>query len=89
VASLAESLDDVDYQLRSLAELWSFHFGSGQYPTALSLAQRFCTLATNRSDPDDRLIGERLIGVTESHLGDLCLPIMPSERSADGDRRAK
>jgi predicted ATPase/DNA-binding winged helix-turn-helix (wHTH) protein len=67
---LAESLDDVDYQLRSLAELWSFHFGSGQYPTALSLAQRFCTLAANRSDPGDRLIGEHMIGISQHYLGD-------------------
>jgi predicted ATPase/DNA-binding winged helix-turn-helix (wHTH) protein len=67
---LAENLDDVDYQLRSLAELWSFHFGSGQYPAALSLAQRFCTLAANRSDAGDRLIGEHMIGISQHYLGD-------------------
>jgi predicted ATPase/DNA-binding winged helix-turn-helix (wHTH) protein len=67
---LAENLDDVDYQLRSLAELWSFHFGSGQYPSALSLAQRFCTLAANRSDAGDRLIGEHMIGISQHYLGD-------------------
>lgn len=67
---LAERLDDVDYQLRSLWELSSFHINSGQYSAALALAQRFCTLAANRSDPGDRLIGERLIGVSEHLLGD-------------------
>ena len=29
------------------------------------------------------------IGVPPDGLGYLCLPIMPSERSTDGDRRAK
>jgi predicted ATPase/DNA-binding winged helix-turn-helix (wHTH) protein len=67
---LAEGLDDAEYQLRSLWELWSFHISSGQYPAALAPAQRFCTLAANRSDPGDRLIGERLIGVSQHYLGD-------------------
>jgi len=67
---LAESLDDPDYQLRSLWEFWSFHISSGQYPAALALAQRFRTLAANRADPSDRLIGEGLIGVSEHYLGD-------------------
>jgi hypothetical protein len=56
--------------LRALRESWSFHISSGQYPAALALAQRFCTLAANRSDPDDRLIGEQLIGVSQHYLGD-------------------
>jgi hypothetical protein len=68
---LAESLDDAEYQLRSLLELWSFHITRGQYPAALALAQRFCALAANRSDPGDRLIGQRLIGVSQHFLGDL------------------
>jgi tetratricopeptide (TPR) repeat protein len=67
---LAESLDDPDYQLRSLWELWSFHISNGQYPVALALAQRFRTLAANRADPSDRLIGEGLTGVSEHYLGD-------------------
>jgi predicted ATPase/DNA-binding winged helix-turn-helix (wHTH) protein len=67
---LAERLDDVDYQLRLLWELWSFRIISGQYSAALALAQRFGTLAANRSDPGDRLIGERLIGVSQHYLGD-------------------
>jgi predicted ATPase len=66
---LADKLDDVDYQLRSLWELWSFHIASGQYPATLSLAQRFCTLAANRSNSGDRLMGERLVGVSHHYLG--------------------
>jgi predicted ATPase len=67
---IAESLDEVDYQLRSLWGLWSSHIISGQHRIALALAQRFDTLAANRSDPNDRLIGDRLIGVSEHLLGD-------------------
>ena len=67
---LAESLDDVEYQLRALWELSSFHISSGQHPSALALAQRLYTLAANRSDPGYRLIGERLIGVSQHYLGD-------------------
>jgi predicted ATPase len=70
VLKLAESLDDPEYQLRSLWGLWSFHTASGRHRAALALAQRFHTLAANQSDPDDRLVGERLIGVSQHYLGD-------------------
>ena len=61
---LAESLDDAEYQLRALWGLWILHNNTGQPHLALATAQRFCTLAAFRSDPADRLIGERLIGVS-------------------------
>jgi len=67
----AESLDDAEYQLRSLWALWVFHTNSGRHPVALELAQRFSALAAERPDPLDRLVGERLIGVSELYLGDL------------------
>ena len=67
---IAESLDDGEYQLRSLWGLWSFHISDGHYRVALALAQRFHTLAANRSDPNDRLIGERMIGASQFYLGD-------------------
>jgi tetratricopeptide (TPR) repeat protein len=34
------------------------------------MAQRFHTVAANRSDPDDRLVSERMVGVSQHHLGD-------------------
>jgi predicted ATPase/DNA-binding winged helix-turn-helix (wHTH) protein len=68
---IAESLDDVEYQLRSLWGLWSFHISTGQHCVALSLAQRFYALAAKRSGPNDRLIGERMIGGSQYYLGDL------------------
>jgi predicted ATPase len=66
---VAESLDDAEYQLRSLLGLCFFQTASARHRAALALAQRFCTLAAKRSDSNDRLIGERLIGVSQHYLG--------------------
>jgi predicted ATPase/DNA-binding winged helix-turn-helix (wHTH) protein len=68
---IAESLDDAEYQLRSLWGLWSFHINDGQQRVALALAQRFHTLAVKRSEPNERLTGERMIGTSQYYLGDL------------------
>ncbi len=68
---IAESLGNAEYQLRSLWGLWSFHISGGHQCVALTLAQRFCALAAKRSDPNDRLIGERMIGTSQYYLGDL------------------
>jgi predicted ATPase/DNA-binding winged helix-turn-helix (wHTH) protein len=68
---IAESLGDAEYQLRSLWGLWAFRISGGRRRAALSLAQRFFTLATKRSEPNDRLIGERMIGMSHYYLGDL------------------
>ena len=68
---IAESLSDAEYQLRSLFGLWSFHINRGRHRIALTLAQRFSTLAENRPDPNDRLIGDRMIGTSQYYLGNL------------------
>jgi predicted ATPase len=68
---IAERLGDVEYQSRSLWCLWSFHTSSGRHGLALTMAQRFHALASKRSDPTDRLIGERMIGTSQYYLGDL------------------
>jgi predicted ATPase/DNA-binding winged helix-turn-helix (wHTH) protein len=69
---IAERLDDVDYQLRSLLGLWNFNWGRcGRQTTALRFAQKFHALAGSRSDSNDRLVGERLIGVSQLYLGEL------------------
>jgi predicted ATPase/DNA-binding winged helix-turn-helix (wHTH) protein len=67
---IAESLDDAEYRLRSLRGLWFFHTARGQHRVALGLAQRFRVLGAARPDPNDRLIGNRLIGSTQHCLGD-------------------
>jgi predicted ATPase/DNA-binding winged helix-turn-helix (wHTH) protein len=68
---IAESLGDAEYQLRSLWGLNSLCTSGGRHCVALTLAQRFYTLAARRSDPNDRLIGERMIGTSQYYLGDL------------------
>ncbi len=67
---IAEQLDDTEYQLRSLWGLWFANWASGGHRAALNLAERFRTLAATRSNMNDVLVGERMIGVSEQFLGD-------------------
>jgi predicted ATPase len=70
--NIAERLQDADYQLRSLRGLWSFNTASGQHRAALEMVERFYALVTKRPDhPNDRLVGERMMGVSLFYLGDL------------------
>jgi hypothetical protein len=65
------ALDDAEYRLRALWGLWAYHNGGGRHRVALELAQRFYALAAERPDPNDRLSGEGIIGVSQHYLGDL------------------
>ena len=67
---LAGSLDDTEYQLRALWGLWMCALSSGEYRTALALAQRFCSLAANQPDPVDLLVGDRMTATPLHYLGD-------------------
>ncbi len=82
---IAESLDDAEYRLRSLWGLWSFHVNSGRYRVALALAEEFLALANKRSARDDRLVGARMIGTAQHHLGDLKSARLHFERVLAGD----
>jgi predicted ATPase len=68
---IAEALGDAEFQLRSLWGLWTFHLNSGRQRVALGLAQKFSIIAASSSEPYDRLLGERMLGVSEHHLGSL------------------
>jgi len=68
--AIAESLEDTEYQLRSLWGLWCFHTINSLHHQAIALAQKYSTLAANRPDPNDRLIAERMIGMSQYYLGD-------------------
>ncbi|HEY1941206.1 MAG TPA: transcriptional regulator [Roseiarcus sp.] len=68
--AIAESLGDIEHQLRALSGLHYYHTGSGRYRTALPFAQRFLDLAASGSQPYDRLYGERTMGVTKHFIGD-------------------
>src|ERR1700747_2512120 len=48
VLEIAESLDDGEYQLRSLWGLSIFHLQIGELQVALAMAQRFRTLAAEK-----------------------------------------
>jgi|HubBroStandDraft_4_1064222.scaffolds.fasta_scaffold04507_3 predicted ATPase/DNA-binding winged helix-turn-helix (wHTH) protein len=67
---LAERLDDTEYRLRAVWELWTLNRASRWRRAALTQAQRFCALASNRADPNHRLVGERMLGITRHYLGD-------------------
>jgi hypothetical protein len=69
--ALAESLDDAEYRLRALWGVWAHHTAGGRNRVALELAQRFHASAAERPDPNDRLNGEGMIGVSQHYLGDL------------------
>jgi predicted ATPase len=68
--AIAESLDNIEYQLRALRGLWSIDIAIGQLRSSLTLAQRFYSLATRRGYPNDQLTGRRLIGTSQHYLGD-------------------
>ena len=70
VLEIAERLDDDEYRLRSLSGLWAFHNDSGEYRSALLQAQKVRSLAERRPDPNDRLICEHMIAVSQYFLGD-------------------
>ena len=69
VLELAEELGDSDYRLRALWGLWTVCVTGGEHRAGLSLAQQFAELADAASDPEGRLIGDRLVGVSHHFLG--------------------
>jgi predicted ATPase len=67
---LAESLDDTEYRLRAVWELWTLNRVGRLHRAAMTQAQSFSTLAASRADPNHRLIGERMLGIWHHYLGD-------------------
>jgi predicted ATPase/DNA-binding winged helix-turn-helix (wHTH) protein len=67
---IAESLGDTQYQLRALYGLWACRVNFGEYRVALTLAQRFYSLAKDRGDPADLPIGDQMIGTSLHYWGD-------------------
>lgn len=64
---IADSLGDGEFRLEALWGLWFCHIGEGEYRAALSIAEQYCSYAETA---EDRLIGDRLIGVPLHILGD-------------------
>ena len=68
---LAERLEDIEYELRALWGVWAFRMRSGHHRVTFALVQRFCNLAAKSADPNDRLVGERMMGESEYLVGNL------------------
>jgi hypothetical protein len=67
---LAESLNDTTFQLTALWGLSFYRALSSEHRSELALAQRFCSLAANRTDLADVHVGDRMIGAALHYLGD-------------------
>jgi predicted ATPase len=65
----AESLEEVDSQLRVLWALWAFHFYNGDFNQGKSVAERFSTIALRTTNAADALVGDRLVGVVAHFQG--------------------
>lgn len=59
---LAESVDDVEAELRALWAQWSLENNSGEYRLAESIARRFSTVAQRTGDRAFTSLGEHFIG---------------------------
>ena len=67
---LADSFGDAEYQFRALSELWAHHTNTGEFAAALTLAQRFYTLALEHADPATLPIADRILSISYHYLGD-------------------
>jgi predicted ATPase/DNA-binding winged helix-turn-helix (wHTH) protein len=85
VLDIAARFNDAEYQLQALHGMWSYRNNSGDFRTALALAQRFFGLAVDRADPADLLIADRMIGVVLHYLGDQVDARHHIERMLDRD----
>jgi predicted ATPase/DNA-binding winged helix-turn-helix (wHTH) protein len=81
---IAEVSDDTEYQLRSLWGIWGRHVNRGEFRDGLAVAKQFRRLAECKSDSNDQLIGDRLIGATMHFLGDQMGAKMHIERMLRG-----
>ncbi len=66
--TLAKTLGDVEYQLRSLWGLWADRIKVGDFPASLEVARRFHDVAEGLADEP---VGERMVGISLFYLGDL------------------
>src|SRR6267142_2018955 len=67
---LAEIMDDTRYRLGAVFGLYVHRLSTGEYRCALSLAEKFRTIAAETADRSDVPIGSRLIGLALHILGD-------------------
>lgn len=68
---LAERLGEPEYMLRATWGLWGVSYLNGKYEASLALARRFSELSATLPHQADRLIGERMAGMSLLCLGRL------------------
>jgi hypothetical protein len=83
---LAESLDDLDYQLRTLFCLCLFRLRIGDFRTALGLARQCEAVADRITDPSARQTADLMLGLSLFCLGDLAGARAHLEWVRDGSR---
>jgi predicted ATPase len=66
---IAERLDDVDAQLRTLFAQWSIYFTTGECRAAQSTAKQFSLVARRTGDPAFILVADRFMGNTLQYGG--------------------
>jgi hypothetical protein len=69
VSDIAKRLDDTDMQLRALWAMWSYRLNRGEHRITRNLAERFSHVAHRAGNPDDVLVGDRLLGTTMHYEG--------------------
>jgi len=68
--SLAQALDDVEYQRRALHGLWLFFGRALQFRVQLAIGRQFEQLARNATDPAAQANADWLIGTSQLALGE-------------------
>jgi predicted ATPase/DNA-binding winged helix-turn-helix (wHTH) protein len=86
---IAEAVNDVDYQLRALRGLWTNAYSEGNIGSAITLAERFSTIAAMSSDPADTLNSDRLLGLTFFYRGKLKAARAHTESAMNGNTTTK
>jgi predicted ATPase/DNA-binding winged helix-turn-helix (wHTH) protein len=67
---LAEIMDDTRYRLGAIYGLYVHRMLTGEYRDALSLGEKFRTVAAETADRSDVAVGSRLVGLALHILGD-------------------
>jgi predicted ATPase/DNA-binding winged helix-turn-helix (wHTH) protein len=68
--TLAEELNNTEYELRALWALWADRVNQGECEQALTFATKFKNVAARSSNFSDRLIGERITAAVLHFIGD-------------------
>jgi predicted ATPase/DNA-binding winged helix-turn-helix (wHTH) protein len=81
---VADGLNDTEYRLRALWGLWGTYVSQGEFREGLAYAKQFCALAATKSERNDRLVGDRLLGGVLHFLGDQMAAKEHIERMLEG-----